>query len=328
MLAEKAPDLRTAMEEYENVQLEVKVDGFRAQIHKQEEKIKIFSRRLEDVTTQFPELVELSRICLSAKSCIVDGEIQAIDEKGAPRPFQELSERIHRKYDIAEMVKKIPVQINIFDAIYSDGKNLMSEPLHKRWGELERIVKQRHGFVLIDKLITKDYSEAEKFYKKALSAGHEGIIVKNLDAVYQPGKRVGYWLKVKPIMEPLDLVIIGAEWGRGKRAGWLSSIVLAARDPETGEFLPTGMLGTGLTDEQFAELTKRLKPLIISEKGREVKIKPTVVVEIGYEEIQRSPKYPTGYALRFPRLLRFRDDKSIEEIDTKGRIEHLFKMQK
>jgi DNA ligase-1 len=280
------------------------------------------------VTAQFPELVELSRTCLLAKNCIVDGEIQAVDKGGAPRPFQELSERIHRKYDIDEMVKKIPVRINLFDIIYCNGKNMMSEPLCKRWEKLLSIVKERPGFVLIDRVVTKDYKKAEEFYKKVLRAGEEGVIVKNLDAIYQPGKRVGYWLKVKPIMEPLDLVIIGAEWGRGKRAGWLSSLVLASRDPVSGEFLPTGMLGTGLTDEQFEQLTRKLKPLIIREVGRKVVIKPKVVVEVGYEEIQVSPKYETGFALRFPKLLRFRDDKSPEDVDTRERIEYLFKMQK
>jgi DNA ligase-1 len=330
LLAEKAPNLEEAMEKFENVGIEWKYDGARCQIHKKDDHIWLYTRRLEDVTNQFPDLVKLAKKGLKVKECIVEGEILGINPKtGKPLPFQKLSQRIQRKYDIDEMIKKIPIQINLFDVVYVDGKMLFDEPLRKRREILERIVDVIPGkFQLAEQLITKDLKKAEKFYRDALEAGQEGVMVKNLDSKYQPGRRVGYWLKVKPLMETLDLVIIGAEWGTGKRARWLSSYILACRDPDTGKFLSCGMMGTGLTEEQFQKMTDTLKPLIIEEKGRSVKIKPKVVVEVGYEEIQKSPNYESGYALRFPRLIRDRTmDKGPEEADTIERVEELFKSQ-
>jgi DNA ligase-1 len=330
LLAEKAPNLEEAMEKFENVGIEWKYDGARCQIHKKDDHIWLYTRRLEDVTNQFPDLVKLAKKGLKVKECIVEGEILGINPKtGKPLPFQKLSQRIQRKYEIDEMIKKIPIQINLFDVVYVDGKMLFDEPLRKRREILERIVDVIPGkFQLAEQLITKDLKKAEKFYRDALEAGQEGVMVKNLDSKYQPGRRVGYWLKVKPIMETLDLVIIGAEWGTGKRARWLSSYILACRDPDTGKFLSCGMMGTGLTEEQFQKMTDTLKPLIIEEKGRSVKIKPKVVVEVGYEEIQKSPNYESGYALRFPRLIRDRTmDKGPEEADTIERVEELFKSQ-
>lgn len=325
MLAERAPDLKTALEKFENPALEIKYDGFRIIAHKQDNKIKIFSRRLEDVTSQFPDIAEWARE-IKAKDCIVEGEAIAVDSAGRPKPFQVLSRRIQRKYDIEKMVRSIPVQVNLFDLIYLDGESWMKRPLRERWKKLTEIIAPKKYFKLAEHIETKDYKEAEKFYKHALVMGEEGLIVKNLDAHYQPGKRVGYWLKVKPVMEPLDLVVVGAEWGEGKRARFLGSLVLAAKSPHG--FLSTGMMGSGLTDEQLGEVTKKLRGLITEEKGKAVKIKPQLVMEVGYEEIQRSPKYPTGYALRFPRLLRLREDKGPEDINTLKDIERLFEMQK
>ena len=186
----------------------------------------------------------------------------------------------------------------------------------------------KNKFTLIDRIITKDIKEAEKFYHMCLNSGQEGVIIKNLDSIYKPGKRVGYWYKVKPIMETLDLVITKACWGEGKRANWLSSLTLSARNYETGEFLETGKIGTGLNENQLKDVTKKLKNLIIEQSGKTLKVIPKIVVEIGYEEIQRSPKYQTGFALRFPRLIRFREDRRPEGIDTPKRIEKLFKMQR
>lgn len=327
MLAERSPNLEKAIKEFENPALEIKYDGFRMAVHKQGEKIKLFSRRLEDVTNQFPEIISWSMECIKARDCIIEGEVLAIDKSGKPKPFQELSRRIQRKYDIEKMISSIPTQINLFDLVYYNNESWMEKPLKERWKKLNDIINEKKGKFLIAKhLETKDIKEAEDFYKKSLKLGQEGVIVKNMDAIYKPGKRVGYWLKVKPIMEPLDLVIVGAEWGEGHRARWLGSLVLAAR--KGNEFLPTGMMGSGLTEEQLEEVTKKLKPLITEEKGKEIKIKPRLVIEVGYEEIQKSPKYPTGYALRFPRLLRIRDDKGPKDINTISDIEKLFRMQK
>ncbi|HLD49210.1 MAG TPA: DNA ligase, partial [archaeon] len=181
-------------------------------------------------------------------------------------------------------------------------------------------------FRLADHIETKDIEKSDKFYKESLSEGQEGVIVKNLSAPYQPGKRVGYWLKVKEILEPLDLVVVGAEWGEGKRASFLGSLLLAAK--KGSEFLATGKMASGLTEEQLKDVTNKLKPLITEEEGKFVKIKPKIVIEVGYEELQKSTKYPTGYALRFPRLLRIREEKTKEDINTVKDIERLFRQQR
>lgn len=322
-----AESFETAFESYDKVALEVKYDGFRAQIHKDGNDIRIFSRRLEEVTRQFPDVVEWAKECLKPEKCIVDSEILAVGEDGKPLAFQKLSKRIRRKYNIEKMVEEIPVQVNCFDIFYSNGQGYMEHTMEERWKALEKVVDASDKFKLAEHFETADIDKARKFYQKALDKGQEGIIVKNMDANYQPGRRVGYWQKVKETMEPLDLVITEARWGEGRRSDWLSSLLLSARDSETGDLLTVGRLGTGLTEKNLEEVTQRLKDLITSRDGRKVKVKPRIVVEIGYEEIQKSPKYESGYALRFPRLLRFRNDKSVEGIDTFRRIEKLYKEQ-
>ncbi len=335
LLCEKAKDLKEAIEKFERPSIEFKYDGARVCIHKKGEHFWFYTRRLENITRQFPDLLELARKGIKAKECVVEGEMLGVDRKtGNPLPFQMLSQRIKRKYDIEKMVKEIPIQVNLFDVVYCEGRELFSEPLEKRRKILEDIVTPIPGkFQLAERLVTKDLREAERFYKQALKAKQEGVIVKNLDAKYQPGRRVGYWLKVKPIMETLDLVITGAEWGTGKRAKWLGSFVLSCRRGD--EFLECGMMGTGIKEKKtspgditFEELTEQLKPHIISEKGKEVKIKPKIVVEVAYEEIQKSPNYTSGFALRFPRLLRIRFDKSPEDADDVERIEKLYHQQR
>ncbi len=326
MLADRGEGLKEALEKFEKPITEWKYDGFRVQCHKDGNIVKIFSRRMENVTNQFPDIAAMVKENVRAKQCIIEGEAVAIKD-GRPEPFQMLSRRIQRKYDIERMVKEIPVQVNLFDLLYLDGITYMNEPLEKRWAALKKIMKETKSFRLADHLETKDFSEANKFYKASLAAGQEGAIVKNMEAHYQPGKRVGYWLKIKQDLEPLDLVITGAEAGEGKRAGWFGSLILAARDGN--KFVETGRMGSGMTEEQMEELTKILKKLIISEEGKIVKVKPEVVVEIGYEEIQKSPKYPSGYALRFPKLLRLRiDEKKPSDTNSVKDIEKLFYIQK
>jgi len=329
MLGLKAESIEEVVKAYPNIAAEWKYDGMRAQCHKKGDKIWIFTRRLENVTKQFPDLVELCRECLKPKECIVEGEALAINPKtGTPLPFQVLSQRIHRKYDINRMVKEIPIQMNLFDVVYVDGQILFNKPFHERRKILEKIVKVKEGkFQLTKQIITNDLKKLEEFYHQALNAKQEGLFLKVLNSPYIFGRHVGGWYKIKPIMETLDLVIVGAEWGTGSRAKWLSSFVLACRDPDTGEFLPCGMMGTGLTEEEFERMTERLKPLIISEKGRKVEIKPKIVVEVGYQEIQKSPNYESGFALRFPRLIRVREDKGPEEADTIERVKELYESQ-
>ena len=340
LLAEKSPDLKTAVESYDKVLLEYKYDGMRTLIHKQGNKIWIFTRRLENVTAAFPDLVKLCKENIMARECILDSETIGVDKNGKPVPFQLLSTRIKRKHEIEASVGKIPIISNLFDIIYLNGEILFDEPLWKRKEILEKSITEKKGkFHIAEGLVTKDLEKAEKFYKEALKAGQEGLIVKNLDAKYQPGRRVaGGWLKVKPVMESLDLVIVGATWGAGKRAGTLGSFFLALRDPSTGKFLECGMMGSGVKEKRseameasemtLKELTKELKPLIEFEKGNTVKIKPKIIVEVAYEEIQKSPTYESGYALRFPRLVKMRPDKALEEVDTKTRIKRLYEQQK
>ncbi len=334
MLGLAARSIEEVLKDYPNVVVEFKYDGFRAQVHKKGEQVWIFSRRLENVTAQFPDIVEACRTSLRANECIVEGEIWAVDEKGNPRPFQLLSQRIHRKYDIDKMVEKIPVQINLFDIVYIDGRPLFSLPLKERRKILQSIVNESKRVRLAKALETNDAEKIREFYQHALELGQEGIMIKNLEAPYIFGRHVGGWYKIKPTMENLDLVIIGAEWGTGKRAGWLSSLILGCRDPDTGEFLECGMLGTGIKEKKekpeditFEDITEMLKPLIVKEEGKRVWVKPEIVIEVAYEEIQRSPNYASGFALRFPRFVRLRPDKSPEEADTLERIKRLYRMQ-
>jgi len=339
-LAEKSPSLQDALDSYDKVALEFKYDGMRAQIHKDKDNymLWIYTRRLENVTKAFPDLVEMCKKYIKCDKCIVEGEILAIDPKtGKPLPFQRLSQRIKRKYDIEETIKEIPVKINFFDIVYFKGESLFDKSLEERRNILEKIIKVVPGKVeLAEQLITKDFKKADRFYKKALKEGQEGLVVKNLEANYQPGRRVvGGWLKVKPILETLDLAIIGAIWGTGKRTGWLGSYILGCKDSKTGKFLECGMMGTGIKEKKtekeditFNYLTKMLKPLITKETGNKVDIKPKVVVEVAYEEIQKSPTYSSGFALRFPRLVRVRFDKGPEQADDTKRIEKIFKAQK
>jgi len=329
MLGEKSPTLKEALETYEHPILEYKYDGMRVQIHKRGDKFWIFTRRLENITDQFPDLLKFAKDGIKTKSCIIEGEAIGFNPKtGNPIPFQQLSRRIQRKYDIDIMVKKIPVRIYLFDIVYLNGKTLFDKSYSERRKKLKKSIKVTpKKFELAHSLMTKDLKEADEFYKSSLKEKQEGLMVKNLGAKYQPGRRVGYWLKVKPVMETLELVIVGAEWGKGKRSNWLSSFTLACRDPDTGDFLPVGKLGTGFTDEQFQEFTKKLKSLITSGKEIELKIKPDFVVEVAYEEIQKSPKYGSGYALRFPRLQKIREDRRPEDCDTINRVIELFKSQ-
>ncbi len=338
LLAEKSPDLKTAMEAYERFVIEFKYDGMRALIEKKGDKIWVFTRRLENVTSAFPDLVKLCRESIKARNCIIEGEVLGVDPKtGRPQPFQMLSTRIKRKYRIEQAAKEIPVQLNLFDMVYLDGKTFFETPLEERFEALKRIIKPIPGKVrFVQRLMTKDIKKAEDFYSQALSEGQEGVMVKNLDAKYVPGRRVaGGWLKVKPVMETLDLAITGATWGTGKRAGWLGSLILGCRDPQTGRFLECGMLGTGIKEKKtkpedvtFLDITKMLEPLIESEKEGRVWIRPKIIIEVAYEEIQKSPTYSSGWALRFPRFIRMREDKSVNDCDTLARIEHLYNIQK
>ncbi|HIH31363.1 TPA: ATP-dependent DNA ligase [Candidatus Woesearchaeota archaeon] len=335
MLAQKVKDIDEGFEKVgKPAALEYKYDGFRMLIGKEKDKITIHTRRLENVTKQFPDVVSLIKENVKTESCIIDCEAVGFDAKTKKYvPFQNISQRIKRKYDIDKMSKELPVELNVFDIIYYEGKSMIDEKFENRRKILEKIIKQKELKIrLAEQLITDNKDKAQRFYEKSLNAGNEGIMLKTLNAPYKPGSRVGFMVKLKPVMETLDLVIVAAEWGEGKRAGWLTSFTVACYDEDTDEFLEIGKFGTGIKEKEeegtsFEELTKLLKPFIISEKGREVIIKPKIVVEIKFEEIQKSPSYSSGYALRFPRLVRIREDRRPDESSALSQIQGMYKEQ-
>ncbi len=316
-------------------QFEYKLDGFRLQVHKHKDKILLFTRRMENVTKQFPEVIDYVKKYVKGNDFIIDCEAVGFDPKtGIHLPFQNISQRIKRKYDIAQLAKKLPVEVNVFDTMYYEGKTLMDKPLSERRALLEKIIKNTpRQLRLTEKLVTDAIEQAQAFYDASLTKGNEGLMIKKLDAPYRPGRYVGGWCKLKPVLEPLDLVIVGASYGEGKRAAALSSYVIACQDEE-GNLLEVGRVSTGVKEKEeegvtFEALTKLLKPLITEVKGRDVIVKPKIVVEVAYEEVQKSPTYTSGYALRFPRFKRLRvDEKTVDTVNTIDDIERIFKVQK
>ena len=326
MLAQLGESIPAAMQEIGLVALEWKYDGARVQIHKDGEKVRIFSRRLEDVTASLPEIVQTAKR-IRADSAILDGEAVAIGKDGRPMAFQEILKRFRRKYNVEKLALQIPLHLFLFDLIYLDGKSVVDLPLTERRKLLERIASADPS-ILADQIQSDSPELAEKIYRQALDAGHEGLILKNPTSVYAPGKRGKNWLKIKPVMETLDLVVIGAKWGEGRRASFLGSYRLGCLDQLTGKLLDIGWVATGLTDEALADLTETFRELILVQKGMEVELKPAVIFEVAYEEIQKSQTYSSGYALRFPRLVTVRDDKSLEEADTLERVVSIYRVQR
>ncbi|WCN29456.1 ATP-dependent DNA ligase [Thermococcus kodakarensis] len=328
MLAQNAASVKDALIEMGGeAAFEIKYDGARVQVHKDGDKVIVYSRRLENVTRSIPEVIEAIKAALKPEKAIVEGELVAVGENGRPRPFQYVLRRFRRKYNIDEMIEKIPLELNLFDVMFVDGESLIETKFIDRRNKLEEIVKESEKIKLAEQLITKKVEEAEAFYRRALELGHEGLMAKRLDSIYEPGNRGKKWLKIKPTMENLDLVIIGAEWGEGRRAHLLGSFLVAAYDPHSGEFLPVGKVGSGFTDEDLVEFTKMLKPYIVRQEGKFVEIEPKFVIEVTYQEIQKSPKYKSGFALRFPRYVALREDKSPEEADTIERVAELYELQ-
>tara|TARA_Y100000310_G_scaffold303592_1_gene342077 strand:- start:558 stop:2234 length:1677 start_codon:yes stop_codon:yes gene_type:complete len=314
--------------------LEYKYDGFRIQVHYDGKEIKLFTRRMENVTKQFPEVIEHVKKYVSGKNFILDCEAVGYSPKtGRYLPFQKISQRIRRKYDKRKMAKEYPVEVNAFDLIYYNGKELTGKPFSERRKQLKEIIIEKPKKIVLSKILLTDKPAAvQKFFKRSIKDGQEGLIFKALDSPYKPGRYVGYMAKLKEVMDALDLVIVKAEWGEGKRASWLSSYTVACR--EKGKLFEVGKVSTGLKEKptnegmaSFDYMTKKLKKLIISEKGKEVKVKPQVVVEVSYEEIQKSPTYTSKYALRFPRILSVREDKPVNEISTLREIKTLYRSQ-
>jgi len=325
MLAQTAEDVNEVLKEHGGeTAFEYKLDGARVQIHKSKDTVRIYSRRLTDVTESFPEIVELTRDEVKAGEAILEGEIIAVGEDGTPLPFQHLMRRFRRVHDIEEMVEKIPVELYLFDIIYLDGQSFIADPYVERRKKLGEIAG---SIPLTKQIISGNPREAERFLKEAIDKGHEGLVAKKLDSPYAPGIRGKRWFKIKESLEPLDLVIVAGEYGYGRRHDWLSDYYLAARDSESGEFLVVGKTFKGLTDEEIIEMTRRLKELTVKEEYRRVVVTPRIVVEVAYNEIQKSPKYKCGMALRFARITRIRDDKSPKEADTIQRVRKIYEKQ-
>jgi len=315
-----------ALEDWETAAVEWKVDGARVQIHHDGETVRLFSRNMEDVTDPLPEVVAAVERAVDAPA-ILDGEVVAVDEDGAPLPFQEVLRRFRRKHDVERAREDVTVDLYLFDCIHA-GDDLLETPLRERHDRLESVYgadgegggSGSHDPVLGLRLLD-DADEIAAVEAEALEAGHEGIMLKNPDSRYTPGRRGRNWRKRKPDVETLDLVVTGAEWGEGRRTDFLGTFLLSVRSADG--FETVGKVATGVTDEELADLTDRLEPHVRSQEGVDVDIEPAVVFEVGYEEIQESPTYSSGYALRFPRFVAVREDKDPGEADSLERVERL-----
>ena len=302
---------------------EYKYDGFRVMVNKDSNgNVKIFTRRLEEVTSQFPEIVKYVESHVKGDSFILDAEAVGYDsETKAYTDFQKVSQRIRRKYGIEKMARELPIELVIFDIIYLNGKNLIETPFGERRKIIEKIVhEESFKIILAKQIITEDYLEVEKFYELALKENQEGLMGKNLETPYKPGARVGYAVKLKPEDNDFDLVITGAEWGTGKRAGWLTSFDISCRSDD--KLFAIGKVSTGLKELEGGEglsykrMTEKLKDLILEEHGRKISVRPEIVVSVQYQNVQKSTTYSSGYALRFPRILRLREDRGVRDIAT------------
>jgi DNA ligase-1 len=324
MLAEMAQGLKDVFKEHTGASgFEFKYDGARIQIHRKGDEIRIFTRRLTDVTSSLPDIVRLAREQIRSAEFLVEGEVVATGQDQKPLPFQDLMRRFRRVHEVEEMVKEIPLKLYLFDVIYLEGKLLIDTPYEQRWSTLQGLTESE---LLATRIVTEDLQQAEKLMKASIQAGHEGLMAKELKSKYTPGVRGKKWFKIKPA-EKLDLVIVAADWGSGRRRGWLSNYHLAVRDEQTNEYLDVGKTFKGLTDQEFTEITKKLLDLSTKQTDYTVYVKPSIVVEVAFNEIQRSPHYKSRFALRFARISRFREDKGPEDSDTLQRLQRLYKDQ-
>jgi DNA ligase-1 len=307
MLASSAPAIEDALAKITPAAVEWKMDGIRVQVHLRDGQVRLFTRTLDDITGRLPDVVaELSK--LPARDAVLDGELVALQEDGRPYPFQVTASRTSRRTG----EPAAGLSAFLFDLVHLDGEDLIDRPGAERYEALARVVPER---LRMPRLVTSSVEEATAFFDDAIAVGHEGVVVKSLDTPYTAGRRGAGWIKVKP-RHTLDLVILAAEWGHGRRRGWLSNLHLGARDPETGGFVMLGKTFKGLTDEMLKWQTERLLALENSRDDYTVYVRPELVAEIAFDGVQRSPRYPGGIALRFARVLRYREDKGAAEADT------------
>jgi DNA ligase-1 len=298
---------------------EFKYDGFRVMINKNKEGIKIFTRRLEEVSNQFPDVINFVETYVKGDNFIIDGEVIGYDPNTKQyKEFQAISQRIRRKYEIDRLVNEIPVELRLFDVIYFENESLIEDDYESRRTLLEKIVQEKDWKIrLAEQIVTDDEHVALKFFEKAIDEGQEGLMVKGLDKQYKPGARIGYGVKWKPEDNDFDLVITGAEWGTGKRSGMLTSFDVSCDDD--GILKEVGKVSSGLKEKKeeglsYEEMTEMLQELEIEEKGRKIKVSPKIIVTVKYQDIQKSPTYSSGFALRFPRIVRLRPDRSVDDI--------------
>jgi DNA ligase-1 len=322
MLAQPAEDLAEALDTLGCAALEYKLDGARIQVHKADDEVRVYSRRLNDVTAAVPEIVEAAQ-SLPAREAILDGEAIALRPDGRPQPFQITMRRFGRKLDVAAMRAALPLDTFFFDVLVLDGANFTDLPAGERFAALEDAVPPS---LRIPRTVTDRQDEAAVFASQALAAGHEGVMAKALGAAYEAGARGKSWLKVKSA-NTLDLVVLAAEWGSGRRQGWLSNLHLGARDPAAGGFVMLGKTFKGLTDQTLAWQTEQLLAREIARDRYTVYVRPELVVEIAFNELQVSAHYPGGLALRFARVKAYRPDKRAEDADTIDTVRALHRQQ-
>ncbi len=304
---------------YGQIAAEYKYDGSRFQFHKKGNWARMYSRRLEDVTGALPDVIE-QLLSSTDHDVILDGEVIAIKD-GKPMPFQSVLRRFRRRHDVAEATVAIELVPNVFDILWLDGETLIDLPLTERRKKLESVVKM----FIAPQVVSSDAAVIEKTYTDALAAGHEGIMIKVPASPYSPGQRGKNWIKIKPEVDTLDLAVIGAEWGEGKRAHAFGSFLVACQND--GKLIPLSRVATGFSDEQLAEVYEMLKDTVIAKSGKEVTFEPSLVFEVGYAELQASTNYEGGFALRFPRFIRIRDDKDLTDIETLDSIQDRYKRQ-
>lgn len=319
MLAQQG-SIPEMIKEHGEIAAEFKYDGSRFQFHKKGNWTRMYSRRLEDVTGALPDVIQ-QLTGATDHDVILDGEVIAVRD-GKPMPFQSVLRRFRRRHDIAGAQEAIEMVPNVFDILYLDGETLIGLPFAERRRRLESIVKH----YLAPQTISADPAVITKTYEDALAAGHEGIMIKVPSSPYTPGQRGKNWIKIKPAVDTLDLAVIGAEWGEGKRAHLFGSFLVACQD-SGGRLVPLSRVATGFSDEQLAEVYEMVKDSVVRRAGKEVTFEPSLVFEVGYSELQASQNYEGGFALRFPRFIRIRDDKDIPDIETLDSIRERYGRQ-
>jgi DNA ligase 1 len=329
MLASSASSVAAAFARVSPAAVEWKIDGIRIQVHRDDSGVAVFTRTLDDITARVPEIAEAAR-ALDVRAAVLDGEAVALRPDGRPRPFQVTAGRTGSQIDVARQRADVPLTAFFFDLLHLDGTDLIDEPASDRYALLGRITP---ADLLIPRLVTEDVAAAEAFFADAVGRGHEGVVIKSPSALYAAGRRGSEWIKVKP-RHTLDLVVLAAEWGHGRRRGWLSNLHLGARDPVSGGLIMLGKTFKGLTDEMLTWQTARLLELAEPPEARPagdlrdawgvLRVRPELVVEVAFDGVQASPRYPGGLALRFARVLRHRPDKTASEADTIDEVRALW----